>query len=77
MKKKNAREQKPTSAEETKAKFTDNTAEGQRQRLLDALKKGPVTTIEARRDLDIMMPAARVFELPRDTSCKAWVIWRS
>jgi hypothetical protein len=60
MEKKNARQPKPTSA---KKKFTDNSAAGQRARLLEALERGPVTTIEARHDLDIMMPAARVFEL--------------
>ncbi|WP_412548887.1 helix-turn-helix domain-containing protein [Ralstonia pseudosolanacearum] len=40
-----------------------NSTEAQRTRLLAALRRGPVTTIEARRDLDILMPAARVFEL--------------
>lgn len=36
----------------------------QRQRLMDALQQiGPITTIEARSDLDLMMPAARVHEL--------------
>ena len=32
-------------------------------RLLEKLRESNVTTIEARRDLDILMPAARVFEL--------------
>lgn len=40
-----------------------NTAEAQRARLLDWLRRRPITTIEARRALDILMPAARVFEL--------------
>ena len=40
-----------------------NSAENQRQRLLEALKQKPLSTIEARRDLDIMHPAARVQEL--------------
>ena len=35
----------------------------QRCRLLAALRQGPVTTLEARRELDILMPATRVFEL--------------
>ena len=43
--------------------FLDNSATAQRNRLLDALRVSPVTTIEARRNLDILMPAARVFEL--------------
>jgi hypothetical protein len=40
-----------------------NTAAAQRARLLDWLRRGPITTIEARRALDILMPAARVHEL--------------
>ncbi len=43
--------------------FADLSAEAQRKRLIDALHCGPVTTIEARRNLDILMPAARVHEL--------------
>lgn len=43
--------------------YADLSAEAQRKRLLDALRCGPVTTIEARRNLDILMPAARVHEL--------------
>ncbi|MGF6879040.1 helix-turn-helix domain-containing protein [Paraburkholderia sp. MM5477-R1] len=61
-KKENARQPKSTSAK-TKQKFTDNSAEGQRARLLEALKRRALTTIEIRHDLDIMMPAARIFEL--------------
>ena len=40
-----------------------NTAAAQRARLLDWLRRRPITTITARRDLDILMPAARVHEL--------------
>jgi hypothetical protein len=43
--------------------YADLSAEAQRKRLIDALRCGPVTTIEARRNLDILMPAARVHEL--------------
>lgn len=43
--------------------ITDNSSDAQRARLLEALQKGPLTTIEIRHELDIMMPAARVFEL--------------
>lgn len=38
-------------------------SEAQRRRLLDRLRIGPISTLEARRDLDILMPAARIFEL--------------
>jgi hypothetical protein len=40
-----------------------NSAHAQRQRLLARLRIGPLSTIEARRELDILMPAARVHEL--------------
>ncbi len=40
-----------------------SSAHDQRQRLMDALRRYAVSTISARRDLDIMMPAARVHEL--------------
>lgn len=41
----------------------DTTTQAQRARLLDALELGPITTIDARSRLNIMMPAARVKEL--------------
>lgn len=46
--------------------FLDNSATAQRNRLLDALRVSPITTIEARRNLDILMPVARVWELRQD-----------
>ena len=47
----------------TTRKDTDNSTEAQRSRLLTRLRQSPVSTIEARHELDIMMPAARVHEL--------------
>jgi Helix-turn-helix domain len=35
-------------------------------RLLDELRLRSMTTVEIRRDLDIMMPAARIFDLKAD-----------
>lgn len=43
--------------------FEDNCTAAQRKRLIDALQVGPITTIEARKNLDIMMPASRIKEL--------------
>jgi hypothetical protein len=40
-----------------------NSTKSQCARLLAALMRGPVTTIEARRDLDILAPAPRVHTL--------------
>lgn len=45
------------------AYYADLSAEAQRKRLIDALRCGPISTLEARRNLDILMPAARVHEL--------------
>ena len=44
--------------------INSNSAQDQRKRLLDYLRThGSIDTITARRELDIMMPAARVHEL--------------
>ena len=40
-------------------------AEAQRARVLDALRTGPKSTIQLRREWDVMAPAARVLELRR------------
>jgi hypothetical protein len=37
--------------------------EAQRRRLLAALVQRPITTIQARNELNILMPAARIIEL--------------
>lgn len=46
-----------------KSKIDDNTLLAQRKRILNWLEKKPLTTLEARHQLDILAPAARVFEL--------------
>lgn len=43
--------------------YSWNGAHAQRQRLLECLKISPVDTVMARRELDILCPAARVLEL--------------
>ena len=49
-----------------KIKFTDNSAQNQRLKLLDwLLEKNSITTTQARINLDIMSPAARILELKR------------
>ena len=48
----------------TKQNFNDNSAFNQRLKILDwLLEKGSITTDLAREHLDIMSPAARIFEL--------------
>jgi len=45
------------------ATHSGNSASAQRARLLTRLKTAPLDTIEARKMLDILMPAARICEL--------------
>lgn len=40
-----------------------NSASEQRRKILEALSRGPLSTLEARRNLDIMHPGGRVLEL--------------
>jgi hypothetical protein len=58
-------EAKKATLEQIAKKYRGNDATNQRSRLLEALSKFPVTTLEARRYLDIMHPAGRVKELRR------------
>jgi hypothetical protein len=46
-----------------KQHHTGNSTSAQRQRLLERLRHTPITTLEARSQLDILMPATRIFEL--------------
>ena len=46
-------------------KLSDNSAAAQRARVLDAMRSGPKSTIQLRRDWDVLAPAARVLELKR------------
>lgn len=64
------------AAQNTQGKYSDNSTHSQCMRLLEALRKHPVTTIEARRDLDILMPAARVFGL-KEQGHKINTLWAS
>ena len=52
----------------------DNSKSAQRFRLLAALRKGPVSTLEARKFCDILHPAARVQEL-RDRGHCIDTVW--
>lgn len=65
----------PQAAQNTHGDHNDNSAHTQRLRLLAAFKeRHSVTTIEARRDLDILMPATRVFEL-RERGYDIATVW--
>lgn len=56
---------KDTSIPSKKQSIHPNSSEAQRRRLLTALQRGSITTLEARRELDILHPAGRVMELRR------------
>ena len=54
----------PQTTSKPKPKFTDNSTNNQRAKLLDYLQEhGSITTTQARDELDIMSPAARIKEL--------------
>lgn len=62
------------TADHTRPHSHPNTAEAQRLRLLNALRGGPVTTLQARAELDVMHPAARVMEL-REEGLRIFTAW--
>lgn len=51
-----------------------NTVAAQRGRLLERLRHGPVSTLDARATLDVLHPAARVMEL-RDQGYQIETRW--
>lgn len=53
-----------------------SSASAQRARLLAALRQGPVSTIKARHELDILAPAPRVHELRHREGIKIITHWR-
>lgn len=54
----------PKTTLKSKPKFTDNSTQNQRTKLLDYLiEYGSITTAEARKILDVMSPAPRIMEL--------------
>ncbi len=54
-----------------------SSATAQRARLLTALRKGPVSTIKARHELDILAPAPRIYELRHLEGLKITTHWRT
>lgn len=56
---------KSATRKTTDAKHTGNSVDAQRARLLAALEERPMTTLEIRRELDILGPAPRILELRR------------
>ena len=65
---------KATSENNTQPKNGGNEASAQCARLLAALRLGPLTTLAARRTLDVLHPAARIQTL-REHGHKILTIW--
>ncbi|MDF1528704.1 MAG: helix-turn-helix domain-containing protein [Sedimenticola sp.] len=64
----------PTNASPNQQKH-NTSSDAQRQRLLKALKQGPVTTLQARAGLDILCPATRIFELRHGSRLNITMRW--
>lgn len=64
-----------TASQNKQANPIGNSANAQRQRLVAALKHRPMSTIEIRRELDILGVAPRVFEL-RSKGFEILTHWR-
>ena len=56
-------------------KLNNTNLEAQRKRLLKALTIAPVSTIEARNQLNILAPAPRIFELRHDQGFNIITNW--
>lgn len=63
MRKRNDNLNQKSSRPKQQPDYNPNSAASQRRRLHDYMREQPITTIEARRDLDILAPAARIKEL--------------
>jgi hypothetical protein len=54
-----------------------NSTSAQRARLLAALRLGPVSTIKARHELDVIAPAPRIHELRHCEGHEIVTVWRT
>jgi hypothetical protein len=67
----------PQTTTKHKPKFTDNSTNNQRIKLLDYLQeRGSITTAQARDELDIMSPAPRIMEL-KALGCLITMKWEN
>ena len=60
-----AKQSNSNTSQTTQKAPQDDSAHSQRLRLLERLQVAPVDTITARRELDVMHPAARIMELKK------------
>jgi len=54
---------KPQGIREMKTQINSICVKSQRNRILERLRSGPLTTFQARNSLDVMHPSARIMEL--------------
>lgn len=72
------KEKRPTMKLGTqKGTSHSNSLEAQRERLLNSLRKGPITTTCARDTLDILAPAPRVHELRHNFGHNIKTYWKT
>lgn len=57
------------------SKKLQTTAASQRQRIIKRLKSGPATTIQLRKEEDILMPAARIYDLRHGFGLNIQMYW--
>lgn len=65
----------PAKQGKSKINLNDTSLPSQRKRMLKRLRQKPVTTVDARDQLNVMAPAARVFELKHDHGLNIITTW--
>lgn len=63
--------------EQSQSKSQSNSTSDQRNRLEAEIRQHPVTTIYAREELDILAPAARIWELRHNNGLNIHTHWKS
>jgi len=74
---KNPTDNNQQGSQKTTQKSYSSTLSAQRERILTRLKIEPLSTIQARHELDILAPAARVFELRHSYGYNIFTLWLS
>lgn len=65
------------AGKQSQSKTQSNSTADQRNRLAAELRKHPVSTIYAREELDILAPAARVWELRHNHGLNILTHWKT
>lgn len=70
-----SRKKSPARQGNSNHNLNNITLSAQRQRLLVWLQEKPITTLQARQELNILSPAARVFELRHQFGFNIQTMW--